>query len=181
MMRHSAKAWFAGLVTMLATLGATAIELRYSQVDMPDSVLGQDAWQYQYTFTGQFQAFEGLTLLYDPTTYTSLAAGPVDNLFSTLVIQPDPALGADGLIQLTATSALPSSFGMSFAVDFVRIGNLPAGHGYEVFDDGFNVVATGQATLAPIPEPSVAAMLLTGVAVLAARRRRSAATPDGSA
>ncbi len=155
-----------------------ATSLTFTRTDLPDTVAGQDAWRHSYTFSGALDPFHGITLIFDHTRFADLQLGSVDAVFSTYIVPPDAGLAADGLVELTATGALASSYSTQFDLDFVRIGTLPDQHPYDVFDDGFNVIASGSATLAPIPEPSVAALMLSGIALVAAWRRRSASPPS---
>lgn len=152
--------------------------LTYTRIDIADTVAGQDAWRHTYMLEGALDAFHGLTLIYEHTRFSDLDLGAVDAAFSPLVIQPDTALAANGLVALTAVSAVPATFSTQFVLDFVRIGPLADQHPFALFDDNFNVIGSGTASLAPVPEPSVAALMLSGVLLMAAWRRRSAAPPS---
>ena len=177
---HQWRTRLAAVVLACCAAGAAhaATSLTYTRTDLPDTVVGQDAWRHTYTFSGALDPFHGLTLIYDHTRFADLQLGSVDAVLSELVIQPDTGLAADGLVELTAMSALAPSFSTQFDLDFVRTGALADHHPYEVFDDGFNVIASGNATLAPIPEPSVAALMVSGIVLVAAWRRRSATPPS---
>lgn len=173
--------FFAGLASVSGS--SLAITINYTATDLPDPVAGTDRWQYAYTVSaGGFVPFGGLNLLFNPALYAGLAVtsepDATDWMTPSLVIDPDPLLPADGLVTLTALNAVDTA---SFVVDFDWLGTgSPGAQAFEVFDDFFTIVNTGQTlatgSVIDVPEPSTLLLLFGGG--LAASRRRDRA-PSG--
>lgn len=161
----------------LSSSAAFAITVEYTALDLPDAMPGVDRWQYAYTVRdGGFVPFGGLSLFYSPARYAGLAVStePVagDWMIPVLVVDPDAGLAADGVVTLTALTAVDTA---SFVVDFDWLGTgSPAAQGFEQFDDFFTTVVSGQSTatgsFVDVPAPGTLALLLGGS--LWVRRRR---------
>ncbi len=155
-----------------------AVTVQYAASDLPDLVAGQDRWSYRYQLSGPFSAFAGVNLLYPAERYADLAltAPPDPAVWSTLITAPDPSFPADGLLGLTALAAT-SPLNLPFTLEFTWLGlGRPGAQGFEVIDDGFNVIASGRTTLpaAPgLPEPGSLLLVAGALALLARHRPRA--------
>ena len=167
------------LVTAALATSASAwsAEVHYEAVDLADVAAGQDLWEVRYTLDGDFGAFEGLSLLYAPGAFSQLALSraPDPGSWAAALAQPDPGLGADGLLTLTAHHTL-TAHAEQFSVSFVRLGTgLPGAQSFELFDANFTITGGGRTlpvNFPPIPEAGSGALMLLGLAALAARRLR---------
>ncbi len=160
-----------------------AVILEYAASNLPDLVAGQDRWSYQYQLSGRFGAFASVNLLYPADGYADLAfSAPPDPavwdpaIWSSLITAPDPRFPADGLLGLTALVAT-SPLNLPFTLEFTwRVLGRPGAQGFEVIDDGFNVIASGRTTLpaAPgLPEPGSLLLVAGALALLARHRHRA--------
>lgn len=168
------------LALAACSLGAPvqAVTIHFVAQDLPDVVAGQDRWSYAYSLSGTFADFGGVNLLYPAAAYADLAVGvaPDASRWSNTVTQPDPILGADGLLSLSAIGA-QNPVELPFTVEFTWLGSgSPGAQDFEVFDDSFDVVATGQTAplgTPAIPEPG--GLLLVGSALALLSRRPATA------
>jgi hypothetical protein len=169
------------LVSALFCGAAQAVTLSATAVDLPDVVVGQDLWQFDYSLAGPLAQFNGLNLIYpfaDFDTLTVVTAPASDVAFA--LTPTDAPSSADGLLTLTAQADLTSAYNTNFSVSFTKLtANALGPQTYELFDDTFAVIDTGSITIgspSPVPEPSKAALLLLGAfAVAGAQWRRSRA------
>jgi MYXO-CTERM domain-containing protein len=171
-------AWLriAALMMLAAVGSAWSAEVRFKPADLPDIVSAEDLWEFQYTLAGDFAQFDGLTLVFaaDKFAGLSLARPPDTAAFASLLAQPQPGLGADGLLTLTAERAVISET-HQFSVSFVWLASgLSGAQPFEVFD-GTNFEVTQFGVTQAIPEPKAASLLLLGLVALAALRRRQPA------
>lgn len=154
---------------------AQAVSIEYRASDLPDAVGQADRWRYAYRVSGNFAAFTGFNVFFDPTLYGALEDPPPapNAQWTALTVQPDDALPAAGFYTAIAQQD-GASLADDFTVDFVWRGTgTPAGQPYEVFDDSFNVVGIGQTSPfgAPaIPEPGSLLLLAGALGLLACRR-----------
>lgn len=158
------RALAAGLLALTAAaMPAQAASVVYSAVDLPDAVAGEDLWQYEYTITGAFAAFDTLTIEFAHGLYDQL-----DLTIATAVLDAQPPLagfpGADSLLQFTALSA-HASLVDSAAVSFVWLGTgTPGAQTYSVADEFGNVYQNSVTRLEgaqqAVPEPATLALLL---------------------
>ena len=158
--------------------GAQAVQLTYRAVDLAAS----DFWRYDYTLSGTFAEFEGVTLLYAPANYETLSIlmAPGLDAFVSFLGQPDPVLDADGVLALTAVRDVGATESFSFSVRFHWLGaGVPGAQPFELFDSTFQKVGGGQTTQPPVPEPGTLVLMLVGLAALLARGLRRA--PPGTA
>jgi hypothetical protein len=138
--------WLFGSFFLLP-ISSFGTDIQYQATDLPDSVPGEDLWQYHYVVSGSFAPFTGFNILFDPTQYGALsdASGGGGN-WDTLSLDPDPLFPADGIFSASVSSSATQT-SAEFDVTFVWLGSgTPAEQGFEVFDDLFNVVETGQTT-----------------------------------
>lgn len=177
---------------LLAALPAQAgiVNVTAQHEDLTDIVPAADRWvtHYEVTLEDRLPAFYLLSLLFDPQRYADLQLVPPARAdLDGLVIQPDPALMADGLVQITALADLSMGDVFRFAVEYVRSGPFAAGQRYEVLDSGFEFIGDGQVLDAappgaPLPEPGGLALAAAALAAMFARplqRRRSRAARSG--
>jgi hypothetical protein len=162
-----------GLLAFAGT--AFAVQIGYNATDLPDTTVGQDLWQMDYQLSGSFAPLEGVEIEFAPDTFAliSLVPGPYSDVFDSLVVQPLPAIAAPGLLQLTALRAVVEE-GFSFQALVVRVGAAPGAQTYKVFDTDFNPIAPEvRVTVAGIPEPATAWLMLGALCLLPWLRRRA--------
>lgn len=157
-----------------SNLAFAASTLTYQSTDLADVVVGEDLWQNVYTFAGALEEFGGLTVHFDSALHANLDVTVVPLELSAVASQPDPLLGVEGLVGLTALSAQPPTYTANFTVAFVSTGAVPKTQPYEVFAADFSILEPGTAIQTPVPEPASALMLgLGSLALLALRRRHT--------
>jgi len=160
-------------LTCAAMGSAAAATIEVTRTDLPDTTPGQDLWRSVYTFTGPLTAAAGFTLLFDATMYADLVVTRRPAELDATVTQPDAALPADGLVSLTAQSTTTSAYMAEVVVEHLLLARPAAAQPFEVFDDTFNITATGTTTspsTGQVPEPATWA--LVAAAWLVARRQR---------
>ena len=157
---------------MFASGPAGAVTIAYQAVDLPDTALGQDLWQYQYTVGGTFQQFAGFNVIFPSASYDGLDPAPAspNGDWQVQTIPVDQTLPADGIYSTTALVGSPA-LANAFVIDFLWSGaGRPGPQSFEVVDQNFNVTTTGGT--APIPEPSTLLLLLAGGAGALVLRKR---------
>jgi len=157
--------------------------VRVAAVDLSDSLgPGGDLWELTYTVSGRsFAADEGFSIAFDSALYASLVATPAQPSpdWDVLVLQPDPALPADGLYDALALTAFPT-LGVPFVVRAIWLGGpaITPGPGQHF---SINQFAPGGAFLGmveagvTVPEPATSILLLcafAAAAFFASRRTR---------
>jgi hypothetical protein len=163
----------------LAMGTAHAASVSYQLTDLADVTPGEDLWQIDYTLSGPLDTFQGVTLYFAAGAYAQLTLLGNDSPADIDVappIDPDAGLGTDGLVSVLAFNTLDASFQGHFGLSMVWLGSgKPGAQAYDVFDDSFNVIATGTTTPA-VPEPTTWLLLLAGLSVagLAHRARGTA-------
>ena len=178
MFRLQFLSWLLPLVALLPGAPVHALTLHYQAVDLPDSIAGSDLWRYDYQLSGSVGSLESVNVLYSPTSYSGLDLKSAfdSNRWSSLVIDPDPALPADGILSLTAVTAQGASEQTDFALDFIWLGNgTPGAQPFELLDDSFNVIAKGATVpvgAQAIPEPGSLPLLAGALGWLAWKGRR---------
>lgn len=154
-------------------LAASGTEIFYEAHDLADATPGTDLWQYSYSVQDfVFPAGFGFSILFDYTRYGRMEPpAPAGDDWDVIVLQPDPALPADGLYDALALMGSPS-LSNAFVQTFVWLGpGTPESQPFAVYDSSFQTIDTG---LTAVPEPSTG-MLMT-IALLTAgwiRRHRS--------
>ena len=133
---------------------ANAANINYKATNLPDINVGEDLWEYTYTVSNHlFNTINGFSIFFNPQDYSNLAdpAPAVNTDWDIAVFQPDNALPDDGIYDaLSLTNG--ASLADSFTVSFIYTGNASPGiQPYEIFDDTFNIVASGLTTTVPVP------------------------------
>jgi hypothetical protein len=177
---NSSLRWIRHSVALLAISAATASwaapSVTYLASDLPDVVVGEDLWSFDYTITGPLASFESINLLFSPAKYgANMMVISNDPTLSPLITPPTLAPEADGVLSVTALDMVPTNGSAHLKIQFVWTSNgMPGPQPFEVLDDQFNVTSVGMTT--PVPEMSPATLLLAGLMVMYPihRRRRSA-------
>ena len=146
---------------------AIGMTIRYEAVDLPDSVPGEDLWQYHYSVSGASllsgQGFDVYFALSDGFLFGDLVApqSAPSSDWDVLAIQPDAGLAADGLFDVVALVDDPSP-GAEFLSTFIWRGTgTPGSQPFEVFDE--QLVVTESGTTTPVPEPATIGLVLMAV------------------
>lgn len=150
----------------------------FTATNLADTTPGEDLWHYSYTVGGPLPLFNAVNLLFSPTLYRDIAVTASSAGVLALETQPDPALPADGQLTVTAVIDILAGGSETVDLDFVWLGTgTPGEQAYEVLDDQFTVIASGQTRLAGsvqgTPEPGTLGLLAFGLFALPALRSRS--------
>ena len=159
-------------IVLLALAGAgqaQAVQVYYTVQN-----LGGNRWLYAYRLDAfPYSGGYGFSVFFDPALHAAIstAAPAPGSDWDALVVQPDPALGADGFYDAEALyddATIAAVFRVSF--DWLGAGT-PGDQVFEVREPApsFAAVESG-TTRAPEPTPWVQAA--TAVLALAARRSR---------
>lgn len=159
---------FAGQLLLLLSIasGASALQISFETRDLPDTVAGEDLRELRLTLDAfDHGAGFGVSVLFSPALYTSLAAVDPDADWDLLLLQPDPLLPDFGRYDIQALVDDPS-VAAPFVLSFVWLGGSePGPNPFEVYDPAFDTVEMGVTTSAPEP---FAGLLLLAVAPLVA-------------
>lgn len=162
-----------GLLLICSGSNASATVIRYQAIDLADSVVGQDLWQYRYDISGLPGSALGFDVVFNLSE--GYRAGDLSDPVAPSgewiveLAQPDPALPDDGRFyaEIVAVSpVLPNLPDTYFSVNFVWSGiGAPGGQSFAIYDANFDILETGRTTpfVEAIPEPSVPALLLAGL------------------
>jgi hypothetical protein len=173
------------IATIVAMVGAmvggavspASAGVTYTATDLT----GQNLWHYTYVVSGPLPENNAVNLLFDPTLYSELVVTGLSSGVDVLEAQPNPNLQVDGLLIISARSGIPGGIpgGAEETVDldFLWLGvGSPGSQAYEVLDDQFNLLGTGETRLTGtqgVPEPPTLALLVGSLmAWLAVRRRQ---------
>ena len=173
------KVRLAGLLGLVVLCACTSIARADNvSVSYTAQQVSGTTWQYQYTLSGTMSQGDDLAIFFPLGTTASLKdASSTNNDFTTFVLQPDPALPADGEVDLTAVVMNPDLL-QNFSVLFTYSGaGAPAGQNFTLFDGNYNVLATGTTAAATppaaTPEPGSLVLAATGaLAMFEGVRRR---------
>ena len=180
---HHICAAMLALLLWTASAPSLAAAVTYQAV-----VLGGDAWRYDYVVKndGSPAAIEEFTIFFDLGLFADLAvaASPAD--WDALVVQPDPALPADGFFDALALGAgLLDGEEALFSISFTYSGpGTPGSQVFHVVDPAnFDVIERGFTSAAvALPEPGTLPLLLAaGLALFVLHRRRRLSLALGSA
>ena len=169
--------WVLTLAVWAHTAPAHAIIIEYEAIDLSDTIVGQDRWQYAYYVSDfVFPQDYGFTVIFDFSFYSDIqpVGQPAD--WDVLVVQPEP-LFPDGFYDaLALVNNAPLS--APFVTNFTWLGlGAPASQFFEVYDDSFAVVTAGNTVARSpgppaMPEPGSLLLLAAGVLALAVVNRR---------
>lgn len=154
-----------------SALPLAPVQIVAEPVDLADAAAGEDLWLFRYTVSG-FDASiaAGLSIFFDDATTSALdPSGLAPAAWDVLVLQPDPALQADGLFDALALFP-PGSPSGPLEVAFVWSGvGAPGAQAFALYDGDFATIASGFTTV--VPEPGSALLVMAGLACLGLRRR----------
>ncbi|MGX2031681.1 PEP-CTERM sorting domain-containing protein [Methylocaldum gracile] len=162
-----------GLLLICSGSNLSATVIRYQAIDLADSVVGQDLWQYRYDVSGLpgsavgFDVFFNLSEGYQAGDLSDPLAPNGD--WTVVLLQPDPVLPDDGRFyaEIVAVSpVLPNLPDTYFSVNFVWPGTgAPGGQSFAIYDANFDILEAGRTRPfgEAIPEPAVPALLLVGL------------------
>jgi|APMI01.1.fsa_nt_gi hypothetical protein len=157
----------------LSAPAANAASIYYSLTS-----LGGDAWRYSYALDNSTAPvdFDEVTVYFDLPATASITSFTAPAGWDTLTIQPDSSVPASGFVDAVhAGGHIPTGAVINgFSVDFLAApGTQPASQSFDlVASTPFQVVYSGATTLAPVPEPGSAALMMSGVVALAFLLRR---------
>ena len=170
-------AWIAALLLSAPLLAGAAVTVRFTSLDLTDTVVGQDLRAYDYLISGGFNDGDTLTLEFPAAVYGEPITVVTDptTLFALPPI-PNIGPGTSGLLMLTALSALPMTFQDSLRVSFVLVaGGSPGAQPFEVADSMLSTIqmsSTVSATASnAVPEPATDGLVAAGLALFAVLRR----------
>lgn len=161
------------LVLMMRSHLVSAATITYKAVDLPDLVVGEDLWQYDYRITNfAFNINQGFTIYFDENFYKNLDISfhTVNSDWDVLLFQPDlniPAAGAYDAIALVDNASL----GDFFSIDFVFTGSgSPTSQPFDIYQTDSQGLFLGLlesdftiALINSIPEPNPLPLILIGI------------------
>lgn len=153
----------AGIWAAQPTMASTLTVVTH--IDLQDVVQGEDLWSSSYRFTGAIEPFGGFNVTFSPQGFRSVevVSSPIE--LDVLVIQPDSALPAEGLVNFTLLQPTQiANYVAAFTVSYIKLGGLRQ-QAYEVFDGNFSIVESGNVSA--VPEPAAVKQLLFGLLVMA--------------
>ena len=153
-----------------------AATITYKAIDLADTTVGEDLWQYKYTVKDHvFPAGNGFSIFFDSSIYGSLQnpAPFVNPNWDILVLQPDDQLLADGIYDALALVNNPSLTDI-FTLTFVWRGlGTPSFQRFEIYDTSFNIIENGNTTVSIVPVPPAFVLFGSSLLMLMGRKMKS--------
>ncbi|MEJ6000809.1 hypothetical protein [Paucibacter soli] len=169
--------WLAPALLTLALGQGAAIAATINSVFTP---LGGNSWTADFTVLGDGTpaSLSGFTVFFAETDFSNLQVLGSPASWDSLVAQPDTGIPAAGFFDsVMLNRALGLGAGQSqggFVVKFDYLGaTAPGSLHYEITDENFQLLASGQTTL--VPEPAGWAQLCGGLGLLGLLMRRRGA------
>lgn len=156
------------ICTYCFVLSVNAASITYEATDLTDNVIGEDLWRYTYTVSDHiFDVDNGFSIFFDYIDYANLEdpAPAVNSDWDILVLQPDSFLPDDGIYDALALLNAPSLLD-AFTLDFVWLGaGTPGSQPFEVYDDSFNIISSGNtiSNVSNVPEPATIFLFSVGL------------------
>jgi len=177
---------------VIALIAATAVAgaareagagvIAYEARDLPDVVVGQDLWEYEYFLSGfVFGVDEGFTVYASDALYQDLVIPVAPGAdWDALAFEPDVVLNSPGGYDALALVGGPSLAG-PFVLNFVWLGGGrgPGSQPFEIYaldqQGDLTVIEDGRTVSRAVPEPALLTLLgLAGVGAARVVRRRRA-------
>lgn len=144
-------------------------------------------WTVDFTVTGDGSpaVINDFTVYFPDASFSALSLGASPSTWDSIVIQPDTTLHSPGFLDSLAlgsgigNGASVSGFDVRFT--FLGSGNPPPLR-FDINDANFHAVYSGLAsvTVAAIPEPETALLMLLGLGAIAGARLRAQRRPSSS-
>jgi len=161
-----------------APAGATTIASTYTPQ-------GGGNWLASFSVTndGLPASIGDFTIYFAPPLFSNLVLQGSPGSWDSIVVQPDAVLAAPGFLDSLAPSGGAIGSGATlggFQVRFAFAGfGAPGSLKFDINDANFNVLFSGQTTVAVVPEPAAWALASAGLTLVGGcvgwRRRRGAA------
>jgi len=144
-------------------------------------------WTVDFTVTGDGSpaVINDFTVYFPDASFSALSLGASPSTWDSLVVQPDTTLHSPGFLDSLAlgsgigNGASVSGFDVRFT--FLGSGNPPPLR-FDINDANFHAVYSGLAsvTVAAIPEPETALLMLLGLGAIAGARLRARRRPSST-
>ncbi len=154
----------------------------FASVSFTATDLGAGLWRYNYSVKNDtlFSPIEEFTISFPLGSYSDLLALGAPVGWDNVVVQPDPALPADGFFDsLSLTAGIAPGIALDgFSVQFSWLGTgAPGPQPYEIVDPVTFVVLdsglTSAQTVSPgIPEPATLSLALLAIGALVGKHGR---------
>lgn len=159
-------------LVVISSSPAMAASISYSLTDLGSQQ--QDLWQIDYQLTGfDSDTYDGLQIFFNYGEYEDIALLSSSSDWDVLIFQPDMVFGLeeDGTLDalpLTAGGVLSGSF----SVQALWLGTgLPGTQSFELYNST-DWTAQESGTTSPVPVPGALFLMFSGLAALAAGRRK---------
>lgn len=172
------------LLALLVAPSSHAIVIEYEALDLADTTLGENLWQYSYRVSDyDFLADQGFTVWFDAGLYDNLVPVSASLDWDALVVQPDLFLPDAGFYDALAL-ADHASLADSFNLQFTWLGNgAPGSQAFDLYDvsnGSFVVTNSGNTVLrgvTSVPEPAPLWLMFAGGAAAWWVRRKGRRAP----
>lgn len=156
---------------LVSATAATAASISYTLTDLNSQQ--QDLWQIDYQVSGfDTDTYQGFQILFDFGQYENISLGAYTSGWDAFEVQPDSILGIEepGMLDAEALNSGGILAG-TFSVRALWLGSgMPGPQQFFLYNDAFETIGSG--TTSPVPEPAGLVLLFSGLAVLAATKRK---------